>query len=634
MSDITTIDLLALNGRGTIDLMTTTLDCSRLFAVEETTIDGNASTPKFKLLHQKSGVLSLQILDSIRIPKDVVEYFDFLPQRIYIREEMQTVFNKLVRAVEKKRKGKHTVVFGSPGIGKSVLSFLAVLCYVFFGQEGDLPVLYLRKTTKKNEKISVFYITKRNDGNLSIEFDRYVKWENKLADVHDAMCSHIFRGARTKSKIHLAYLWTICDGPRYGSDDHVHGTDLVTSSGFRQPNDEGMGDIDPLPLSVWTQKEAILACRYLFKASAAATKEAFDICGGNIRRFARVFGGEQTLDEVKEEMKLIVDNDASVQKLDLALNSTLSSGSDHSIDRLRAMIASPGRLPGSYVTIQYIGSPFLLRYVRSKVTLKETQKALKYAKDSNNQSIFGGHFELLGHKMVGHLHGLHKRADETGGMMSRPTKCSKFELVEGVGTGAESVEQLTQPGLYWTPSTSNFANIDAAIAWEETLYCIQYTVSSSHTFNCNTFVATFWDQLPQTLRDPIKKIVIDFVVPEGAQFQSVVIPASQKGKQKIMSEDNISVKYRNARRAASDEDSDDALMEESEAEAEVDDMTEDVEMLLEESFSDDDCGEEGFGSDDEEVSLDDDFPIIHFQWETLNGDDSVDPLNVSLKFLN
>lgn len=48
---------------------------------------------------------------------------------------------------------------------------------------------------------------------------------------------------------------------------------------------------------------------------------------------------------------------------------------------------------------------------------------------------------------------------------------------------SESVGQLDKKNLCWVPSTSKFANIDAAIVLDNVLHCAQYTISPSHSFH-------------------------------------------------------------------------------------------------------------------------------------------------------
>jgi putative ribosome biogenesis GTPase RsgA len=69
-------------------------------------------------------MLSLACLDGLRIVGAVDNprlKETFLPTDLFIRSAMQTMFVKLIGA----RDRKQTVLIGSPGVGKSVLCFLA-----------------------------------------------------------------------------------------------------------------------------------------------------------------------------------------------------------------------------------------------------------------------------------------------------------------------------------------------------------------------------------------------------------------------------------------------------------------------------------------------------------------------------
>ena len=78
--------------------------------------------------------------------------------------------------------------------------------------------------------------------------------------------------------------------------------------------------------------------------------------------------------------------------------------------------------------------------------------------------------------------------------------------------------------VYWIPSVSNFANIDAAIALNEKnqadntkkLWCLQYTVSRKHAFNSTTFRTKFLRPALRALEEQEGAIPIHivFIVPE------------------------------------------------------------------------------------------------------------------------
>ena len=146
-----------------VTLEVTTLDCSCLFQKISAVHNGD-SIDTYSLHHTlTTKVLSLKVLDPLRVT--IEGQFYFLPKKIYVRDCMQEIFNEIVKANNPER---FSVIFGSEGVGKSVLTFLAALCVVKYC---DKPVLFLRKTTKANESISVFWITLNVDGTLNVLFD-------------------------------------------------------------------------------------------------------------------------------------------------------------------------------------------------------------------------------------------------------------------------------------------------------------------------------------------------------------------------------------------------------------------------------------------------------------------------------
>ena len=90
------------------------------------------------------GVLELSFINQLRTDND------FIPNRIFIRKEMQSMFDKLVSKSPPPEEQR--VLVGSPGIGKSVLCFLAALRRVVVHGE---RVMYVRKT-RQEMKLSFF----------------------------------------------------------------------------------------------------------------------------------------------------------------------------------------------------------------------------------------------------------------------------------------------------------------------------------------------------------------------------------------------------------------------------------------------------------------------------------------------
>jgi hypothetical protein len=83
----------------------------------------------------------------------------------------------------------------------------------------------------------------------------------------------------------------------------------------------------------------------------------------------------------------------------------------------------------------------------------------------------------------------------------------------------EGVADLSTSLLYWVPSTSNFANIDAAfVDASAVLHCIQYTIKASHDFDSTTFGNDFIRELKKTFPAGFSKVVVYFAVPVGVDF--------------------------------------------------------------------------------------------------------------------
>jgi hypothetical protein len=263
-----------------ISLRRANLDCSRLFDEVNAKPAAGDGAKKYKLQH------CLKALDPLRTT--AAGLYEFLPKKIYVRDCMQEIFNKLVQANEDK---KYCIVFGSPGVGKSVLSFLAALCCAYFIK---IPVLFLRKTSKRSELISVFWIKLNDDGKLIVDFDRGVAKKHKLQLIHEKMIEHKYADELEAGNFDMIVspsrqvFRSMCDGPHQDDEDHVGISDLVTSGGYKAPKDEAIDEVIELPLSAWTQKEVIQACRHLFDAKVVQAKEIFDVCGGNIRQITAV----------------------------------------------------------------------------------------------------------------------------------------------------------------------------------------------------------------------------------------------------------------------------------------------------------------------------------------------------------
>mmetsp|Transcript_57843 Transcript_57843/g.141318 ORF Transcript_57843/g.141318 Transcript_57843/m.141318 type:complete len:636 (+) Transcript_57843:106-2013(+) len=613
-----------------MDLRRVDVDCSSLFEV----VDEEDSVQELRLLRdQRTKILDLSPLDVLRHEaEDSASAFEFLPQKIYVRDTMQEMFNLITKQNDPRR---YCIIFGSPGVGKSVLTFLAALCCAAFGPvtSRKYGVLYLRKTDSPVEDISAFWIRPKENadgsnistGCVTIDFHRTISNDTSLAIVHKAMRSHIFRdeeNKRNKIRMFKNHIRSICDGPHHKSDDHVGPSDLVTSGGYAPPKDEEWEFVVGMPVSSWKVEDVIDACKNLFHQTDSDTaKEWFDVCGGNIRRITSLFNGTLTIEQCRDRYVEIIRQEAGNDALELALHSTQLSKDEKSIDRLRAMFAYKTQT-GSFTTIQFIGSPFILRLVRSRLSLETTQRGLSYAQESGVGSLHGWHFEIFGHKIFDEFERLLKAAVPEN--PRRGPNCHDFTSVPGKGSGKESVEQLAEQNVYWTPSISHFSNFDAAIAINGTLYCIQYTVGTTHNFNYNTFLSDFWENLDKRFQGIIKDIKVVFVVPERVSFLEITLQPKDRSKQLSFEYSCVEgIRVSNAK-----VDSDTATME-----------VEEDGKAIQETYSNDQDGNQSSNTLSCDYSSEQkvpkvqkiNAPPIHFQWEQLS--DTINPDVHPLSFM-
>jgi len=103
-------------GEGRVyDLKRESIDCSSLFETQE----GNGIKQyKLKDSDDSRRILDLRPLESLRDEDE-----EFFAHNLFVRDCMQELFNYLVTTEH----SMNNIVLGSPGVGKSMLSFVAAL---------------------------------------------------------------------------------------------------------------------------------------------------------------------------------------------------------------------------------------------------------------------------------------------------------------------------------------------------------------------------------------------------------------------------------------------------------------------------------------------------------------------------
>jgi hypothetical protein len=225
-------------------------------------------------------VISLSFLDALR--EDTED--PFLPPNIYVRECMQDIFALFLRDITGpvERAGQimprlepctiRTILNGSPGIGKSVLFFLAALLHA-----RNMITVYYRRT-EMSDYISVFVMMPCPDKKIQVFFSNTLS-KNEITDLTGLDAS-----LRETIGIHREKYFAFVSGPRH---DDSHNTlfktyDYLCTSG-RHPSfkSDEIGHWHSWTLDGWSKEEAALALSITGHKDQAAM--AYWLCGGNIR---------------------------------------------------------------------------------------------------------------------------------------------------------------------------------------------------------------------------------------------------------------------------------------------------------------------------------------------------------------
>jgi hypothetical protein len=436
----------------------------------------------------------------------------FLPKCIYVRKEMCDVFAELTKASRRQKQ----ILIGSPGVGKSILLFLVAL---YRAETEKKPCLFIRKTRNSQELLSVFVITKHQSaaaGALTVFHDRDVDKTLRAQDILKETLRLLFNKTpreAARSILNDDFL-VFLDGIHQGSDDLIMPHHyLSTSGGFDTPQGESAMYSTLVVLGGWQKKALFEGLKVVAPESginlAGANEDDADRLediyyhtGGRMRE-ALLYSKDPVM--WKAEKKAMIEKIPKGQAV-LSIIETNSSADKDSADRIRTMfrMEESGNYFGS--ALQIVDSQYYARLLHDKVGLEQYLNAYKHATDRSLSTAAGCHFEEL-------LHVLFQK-------LPRPIE----SVLKSEGKGAEGVEQLQGYSVYWIPSISNFANIDAAVVIRDgqdkaTMWCLQYTVSSSHSFNSRTFRTKFLNRLKFTSKfTGFQQVKILFVVPKGTDF--------------------------------------------------------------------------------------------------------------------
>jgi hypothetical protein len=532
--------------------------------------EGNISCTLFRseAFLSVGSCLDLAFLKPIVAP-DGIERFFPAELRMFMRQEMVHVFKELVKKNRKQRQ----VLIGSPGVGKSLLSFLVALYRVF--KEGKVAV-YIRKTSNTQEPTSVFFMTKNIDGSISIRSNRLVKRKLLVEDLLEDVlgeCAGIASSdclANLMQDEVLLFLDGLHEGDselqiphHYLATSGGHGSivgesaklaTLVVLGGWQKYD---IGKALELTSEMWTHEkkavglqseEARLKGRdstqgVILPPMVALEKPAPDDTSdvkltdvdtaasdeSSTQADAATFK-QEALDDIffhsggrireailysqdkiawRSEKKAVIDKMTKAQAV-LSLVETKGSGDPQSPDRVRTMFRNHATYFGS--ALQIVDSQYFVRLLQNRIELEQYYNAYVHAKSVGLSSAAGCHFEELLHRV----------------MQKHPKPI--IGTIQSTGTGAEGVQELSKYSWYWIPSIPNFANIDAALVLKKqdgsaTIWCIQYTVAKEHSFNSKTFLLMFLRPVLKTLDLRIDNVSVNlyFVVPHDV-FTEFKVP--------------------------------------------------------------------------------------------------------------
>jgi hypothetical protein len=446
----------------------------------------NASSP--------SGI-SLDFLEPLTIREDEGEEL-FLPKRFFVQDNRRSILKLFLDDISNglRPERRHTVIVGSPGVGKSVLVFLAALF-----RSSTAPTIYYRRTAS-GERASVFVMfpDSANNGIVRVFFTRNLRpSELELKGGLNGLDSFLGRNIPISREQYYAFV----DGPKWNETADLLGGSfdfLCTSAGYPVLSSEKRAKYRVWVVDGWYQEDAVAALVDVGKTEEQAEK-AYDLCGGRIRDLLRA------CEDYEGEMNSIdiMLNKLKEKDVSLALSSSLPSGDPKNPDRLRTTFRAPGnRSTVQMEAVQIVDSPYFVRKLRTRFSLKKYFESFASAAEEGLRSVMGGFFEELVHKWF-YIVAETKARDDI-----RQVRWAS-------GKKADCPAQLDDSNLYWAPSVSNFPNIDSAIVVDKTLFAFQMTISDDHKFSPATFQTGFIDLVDETL---FQAVVLYIVTPLSTPF--------------------------------------------------------------------------------------------------------------------
>lgn len=216
-----------------------------------------------ELQRGRDKLLDLSCLTSLHSKRE-----NFLTGNAYVRDEMQTVFQKLLT----KQPGKMLVLIGSPGVGKSLVCFLSALHLA--ANEGK-KVVFIRWTVEDNPRVFVMLPDPKNEDKVQVGNIEFSKIGRTLEDV---LLSALKYGYQQNDEVWRLFI----DGPKEKDIESFKPIDcfFCTSGGYETPSDAERRIVEIFPMSGWEERVFIAALITLKKLTKTQAEDAYWACGG------------------------------------------------------------------------------------------------------------------------------------------------------------------------------------------------------------------------------------------------------------------------------------------------------------------------------------------------------------------
>jgi hypothetical protein len=387
------------------------------------------------------------------------------------------------------------ILIGSPGIGKSLLFFLAA---VWKASKGKQPVVYIRKSGK--EPMSIFYMFPDGVNTVGMYFKRLseTEYEDKIDTLKTLkqIRTPLREALNAHAPLKQRPLWFVV-GPKH--DDKANSIEETahfrcTSGGFPQPKSEDALRVCVWVLDAWTKKEMTRALFLLYDLNEEEAHEIYELSGGCMRNATRALneiGRDRVMDDLASNVRNIPD-----QNIRIITKQSINQNLGYNL--IRMIFVENKKKKHMQMTdignfYHIVDSKFVLKLLENRGGLPELRRAYMESEDDlKKASIAAGFYELYWHQWF---------------KITKP--CNITFLQDATGD-----QPLSAKNQYWVPKNENFPDIDAALVYGTTVYGFQYIIQKSKRkdFNVRSFSTGFLSPLLHTFPD-IERVSVLFVSP-------------------------------------------------------------------------------------------------------------------------